>query len=83
LPFIQGENHWAGFDLMASDEIPTAVADTIPPVIISGLEMFKIISYKEKMKNETIKLSLACQINLNLAVKSWKLKMNFSFSLRQ
>ena len=55
---------------MASDEIPTAVADTIPPVIISGLEMFKIISHKEIMKNETIKFSLVCQINLNLTVKS-------------
>ena len=32
-----------GFDLVASDEIPIAVADTTPPVIISGLFRFKII----------------------------------------
>ena len=55
---------------MASDEIPTAVADTIPPVIISGLETFKIISHNEKMKNEIIKFLLVCKINLNLTVKS-------------
>ena len=55
---------------MASDEIPTAVADTIPPVTISGLETFKIISHKEIMKNETVKLLFVCEINLNLTVKS-------------
>ena len=68
---------------MASDEIPTAVADTTPPVIISGLEIFKINSHENQMKNETVKLSFVCQITLDLTVKSWKLKMNFSFSLRQ
>ena len=55
---------------MASDEIPTAVADTTPPVIISGLEIFKINSHENQMKNETVKLSFVCQITLDLTVKS-------------
>ena len=59
LPFIRKSIQWAGFDLVASDEIPIAVADTTPPVIISGLFWFKIIFkstfLSNHAKNETVK----------------------------